>query len=78
MSYPPLRSLNAELTMGAGDGKYRRDAVNRSGMVEDTTLRSRKDLDGTWYGNRDEMHYDGQVRPDGIHAHQRGRARYSR
>lgn len=50
MSYAPSRSCNNELAQGMTDGKYKQVARDRGGVIEPCTLRSRRDLDDTWYG----------------------------
>lgn len=50
MAYPRARSCNNELSQGSIDGTYKQVARDRGGVIEPCTLRTRRDLDDTWYG----------------------------
>lgn len=50
MSYAAHRSCVADLHLGMADGTYKQYAMNRGGVVEDTTLRVRETMCGTWHG----------------------------
>jgi hypothetical protein len=62
MAYPESRSMNADLSEGATDGKYKkvRPDVN---AVSDSTYVSRKDLDDRYYGIHEKQV---KVAPDGL------------
>lgn len=42
--------MNADLAVGMGDGKFKRVAPNRGGVVEDTTAQDRLQMSDQWYG----------------------------
>lgn len=50
MALPRLRSMTADLREGATDGRYRKVAPDRGGVVESSFLEKRADLDDVWYG----------------------------
>lgn len=50
MAYPQLRSMNASLTEGATDGRYKKVISDRDGVVDPQTYANRDELDDVWYG----------------------------
>jgi hypothetical protein len=51
MAYPnPSRSLNGDLHEGMSDGKYKKIAMNRGGVIEALTYHDREALNDKWYG----------------------------
>ena len=50
MAYAPRRSMNAALSEGATDGKYKKVTQSRGGFVDVATENSRRDLDDVWFG----------------------------
>ncbi len=63
MVYGPTRSVNAELHMGATDGKYKKVIQNRGGFVDSATYEDRRALDDQWYGIHE---VNPKVSPDGV------------
>lgn len=62
MAYAPHRSMNADLSEGMTDGKYKKVVTDRGGFVEPTTYEDRKDLFPFLYGGIYEE--TNKVRPD--------------
>ena len=50
MAYAPHRSMNAALSEGMTDGKYKKVVRDRGGFVDVATEDSRRDLDDIWFG----------------------------
>lgn len=63
MAYAPTRSMNAEISEGMTDGKYKKVVMNRGGIVDAGTLRERADLDDRYYGIHEKQV---KVTPDGL------------
>jgi hypothetical protein len=63
MAYPASRSMNAELSEGSTDGKYKKVVRDRGGVVEGGTLTERADLDDRYYGIHEKQV---KVAPDGL------------
>lgn len=65
MSYPnDGRSMNAELSEGSTDGKYKKIATNqRGGIVEPTTYENRRHLNDYYWGLHE---VNPKVAPDGL------------
>ncbi len=63
MAYAPHRSMNAELSEGMTDGKYKKVVQNRGGFVDPSAYADRRDLSDVWYGGIYEE--PSKVRPDG-------------
>lgn len=63
MAYAPRRSMNASLSEGTTDGKYKKVVNNRDGAVEHATYESRKDLHDQWFGIHETPV---KVAPDGL------------
>lgn len=61
MAYAPHRSMNAELSEGMTDGKYKKVVQNRGGFVDPTTYQERADLNDRWYGIHEQ---DKKALPD--------------
>lgn len=62
MAYPQFRSCNGDLKEGMTDGTYKKAAINRGGVVEDTYVPFRKDMSGVWHGMNEKQP---KVLPDG-------------
>ena len=54
MATAPPRSVNAELSEGMTDGKYKKVVTDRGGFVERATYLERQDLHDVWYGIHEE------------------------
>lgn len=65
MVYPQSRSCNADLHAGMTDGTYKAYAINRGGVVEDTTVAVRRVMSGLWHGFSD---LQSRILPDGTTA----------
>lgn len=63
MAYAPPRSMNANLSEGSTDGKYKKIVRDRGGVVEPGTYEARDDLDDLWYGIHEKKV---KVAPDGL------------
>lgn len=63
MSYAPPRSMNASLSEGATDGKYKKVVYDRDGVIDPATAESRADLNDQWYGIHEKRV---KVAPDGL------------
>ena len=64
MVYPISRSMNADLSEGLTDGKYKKvHSRERGGVVEATTQQARVDLDDVYYGIHEKQV---KVAPDGL------------
>lgn len=63
MVYPVSRSMNADLAEGLTDGKYKKFAPNRGGVVSGTTEKERADLEPLYYGFKEKVL---KVAPDGL------------
>lgn len=63
MAYANPRSMNAELSQGSTDGKYKHISPNRGGTVEPTTYEARRDLNDNWFGIHEKQV---KVAPDGL------------
>ena len=63
MSYPASRSMNAELSEGSTDGKYKKVVRDRGGVIDPGTLTERADLDDRYYGIHEKQV---KVAPDGL------------
>jgi len=50
MAYPQAISCNASLQAGMTDGAWKKAAMNRGGVVEETFAESRRDMSGVWHG----------------------------
>lgn len=61
MAWAPRRSMTADLSEGATDGRYKKVVQNRGGQVEQTFVKSRQDLSDAWYGIHESV---GKTRPD--------------
>jgi hypothetical protein len=60
--------MNAELSEGMTDGKYKKIIAERGGIgvTDSLTSRTRVDLNDVWYGRHEE---EIKVRPDGKPVH---------
>ncbi|MFF1701278.1 hypothetical protein [Streptomyces sp. NPDC058252] len=60
--------MNAELSEGMTDGKYKKIVANRGGIgvTDSLTVRSRIDLHDVWYGRHED---EVKIRPDGKPVH---------
>jgi hypothetical protein len=60
--------MNAELSEGATDGKYKKIVANRGGIgvTDSLTVRTRVDLNDVWYGRHED---EVKIRPDGKPVH---------
>lgn len=63
MSYAKTGSMNAALSEGATDGKYKKIVRDRGGVVETATWESRKHLWDGWFGFHE---VNPKVAPDGL------------
>ena len=54
MATAPSRSVNAELSEGMTDGKYKKVVTDRGGFAEHTTYLERQDLNDVWHGIHEE------------------------
>lgn len=63
MAYPNSRSMNAELSEGMTDGKYKKVRPDTSVIVNDGTYTERADLDDRYYGIHEKQV---KVAPDGL------------
>lgn len=63
MAFPPTRGMNASLSEGSTDGKYKKIVQDRGGVVEDATYENRADLNDQWYGMHEKQV---KVAPDGL------------
>jgi len=61
VAYAPHRSMNAELSEGMTDGKFKKVVQDRGGFVEPATYASRSELHDIWYGIHEEPN---KMRPD--------------
>lgn len=66
MAFPPLRSMNSELSEGMTDGKYKKVVQNRGGAIDAMTYQERSDLYDTWHGIHESAL---KHRPDGKMVH---------
>lgn len=63
MVYPVSRSMNADLSEGLTDGKYKKVVQNRGGTVEGGTAAARVELNDNWYGIHEILT---KTSPDGL------------
>lgn len=63
MAFPKSRGLNAALSEGSTDGKYKKISANRDGVVDPATYENRADLNDNWYGLHEKPV---KVAPDGL------------
>lgn len=63
MVYPVSRSMNADLSQGMTDGKYKKVNQDRGGSVSPGTYESRAELNDNWYGIHEKQV---KVTPDGL------------
>lgn len=63
MGYPLSRSMNAELSEGSTDGKYKKIVTDRGGVVDPGTFENRADLNDEWFGIHEKKV---KVAPDGL------------
>lgn len=63
MSYPASRGMNAALSEGATDGKYKKIVRDRDGVVDPATAENRRDLNDEWFGFHEKRV---KVAPDGL------------
>ena len=61
--YAPSRSMNAELSEGMTDGKYKKVVRDRGGVVEASTYTERADLNDRYFGIHEKQV---KVAPDGL------------
>jgi hypothetical protein len=62
MAYATHRSWNKDMRAGATDGSFKKYAMNRGGVVEDTTAALRRLQSGVWHGFNETQT---KVLPDG-------------
>ena len=62
MAFAAHRSWNRDLHAGMTDGTYKKFAMNRGGVVEDTSAPYRRDMSGAWHGFNETQN---KVLPDG-------------
>jgi hypothetical protein len=62
MSYATHRSCVRDLHAGMTDGSYKKYAMNRGGVLEDTTAAVRRLQSGAWHGFNEVQE---KVLPDG-------------
>lgn len=63
MGYPQSRSMNAELSEGSTDNKYKKIVQDRGGVIDPGTYESRADLNDEWFGIHEKKV---KVAPDGL------------
>jgi hypothetical protein len=63
MAFAPDRSMNAELSEGMTDGKYKKVIRDRGAFVEASTQLNRTDLSDAYYGIHEERT---KTLPDGL------------
>jgi hypothetical protein len=63
MAYANTGSMNAALSEGSTDGKYKKVVTDRGGVVEGTTYEERGDLNDNWFGIHEKKV---KVAPDGL------------
>lgn len=63
MGYAPRRSMNANLSEGATDGKYKKVSPDRGGFIDTATYENRTDLNDNWFGIHEKKV---KVAPDGL------------
>ena len=63
MAYPQSRSMNASLSEGSTDGKYKKINPDRDGQIDPGTAENRLDLNDQWYGIHEKQV---KIAPDGL------------